>query len=287
MNDYESRKQEKIDRLRERAAKADREAESRFGTAREIGSHIPLGQPILVGHHSEGRHRRDLKRIDSNMRKGSEAFDKANRLRGRADSTECNTDIMSDDPEAIVLLEAKIESATKARDEAKRINREYRKAKGDLSKMDLSDEMRARVEKGVELAKTYMGGRFRMDVSGLTANIRRLEGRLNELKAMEERADTLEITGDGWAIEEHPEEGRIWVTFDKKPPRETSQLVRSYGFTWSPRRKASVRKLTANALRGAKRLAEALSPATERIDFGVVQVTLEAPKTVVGREEVT
>jgi len=38
---------------------------------------IPMGQPILVGHHSEGRHRRDLKRIDSGMRKAIEESEKA------------------------------------------------------------------------------------------------------------------------------------------------------------------------------------------------------------------
>ena len=38
---------------------------------------IPMGQPIIVGHHSEGRHRRDLKRIDSNMQKSIEESKKA------------------------------------------------------------------------------------------------------------------------------------------------------------------------------------------------------------------
>lgn len=52
------------------AGKLSAEADRRFGAARAIGDHIPFGQPILVGHHSEGRHRRDLARIDSNMRAG-------------------------------------------------------------------------------------------------------------------------------------------------------------------------------------------------------------------------
>jgi hypothetical protein len=34
---------------------------------------IPFGQPILVGHHSEGRARRDQGRIESGMRAGVES----------------------------------------------------------------------------------------------------------------------------------------------------------------------------------------------------------------------
>lgn len=56
-------------------AKADRragEAAARLGAARQTYDMIPLGQPILVGHHSEARHRRDLARAENNMRKGME-----------------------------------------------------------------------------------------------------------------------------------------------------------------------------------------------------------------------
>lgn len=45
--------------------------------ANSIMSMIPPGQPILVGHHSERRHRRDLERIDSGMRKSIEESKKS------------------------------------------------------------------------------------------------------------------------------------------------------------------------------------------------------------------
>lgn len=38
---------------------------------------IPMGQPILVGHHSEGYHRRHIGRMNSNMEKGLEELKKA------------------------------------------------------------------------------------------------------------------------------------------------------------------------------------------------------------------
>jgi hypothetical protein len=52
-------------------AKAERLAEqsrTAYDTTRQLADMIPLGQPILVGHHSEGRHRRDLDKIDRGMR---------------------------------------------------------------------------------------------------------------------------------------------------------------------------------------------------------------------------
>ena len=69
---------------------------------------IPLGQPILVGHHSEKRHRRDLKRIDEYFAKAKEHHDKAEYFRRRAAAAESNVIIFSDDPDATEKLVDKI-----------------------------------------------------------------------------------------------------------------------------------------------------------------------------------
>jgi hypothetical protein len=52
-------------------------ADARFSASHAITGSYPMGQPVLVGHHSEGRHRRDLERADSHMRKGIEELGKA------------------------------------------------------------------------------------------------------------------------------------------------------------------------------------------------------------------
>jgi Domain of unknown function (DUF3560) len=85
MNEYEEKQQARRERYEERADKAEREARERFGRAQGIGSMIPFDQPILVGHHSEGRHRRDLDRIDRNMRAGVDLSKKAEYYRNKAD----------------------------------------------------------------------------------------------------------------------------------------------------------------------------------------------------------
>jgi hypothetical protein len=62
--DRAGRSAARADRLTERAATLQASGEAGWAAAREFASRIPFGQPILVGHHSEGRHRRDLARID-------------------------------------------------------------------------------------------------------------------------------------------------------------------------------------------------------------------------------
>ncbi|MFF0629758.1 DUF3560 domain-containing protein [Streptomyces sp. NPDC004296] len=69
------REAEKYERAEERAEKFDEwasnasaRADSAWKAGHRIADGIPFGQPILVGHHSERRARRDAERIDSAMR---------------------------------------------------------------------------------------------------------------------------------------------------------------------------------------------------------------------------
>ncbi len=75
----------KAEYMADKAEKHREESNRRFETAHKIGDMIPFGQPILVGHHSEGRHRRDLERIDSNMGKSVEEQKKAEEYQRRAE----------------------------------------------------------------------------------------------------------------------------------------------------------------------------------------------------------
>lgn len=82
---------ERAEQLNARAERAERLAASREASAHQIADGIPLGQPILVGHHSEGRHRRDLARMNSNQEKAYELRQKADGLRHAAATAEANT----------------------------------------------------------------------------------------------------------------------------------------------------------------------------------------------------
>lgn len=62
MNDYEERKQARIDRYREKAEKARQQSSQLSHESVSMLEHIPPGQSILVGHHSERGHRKMLER---------------------------------------------------------------------------------------------------------------------------------------------------------------------------------------------------------------------------------
>jgi hypothetical protein len=52
-------------------------SDKHYNVAKYILSYIPMGQPVLVGHHSEARHRRDLEKVENNMDKFCDALDKS------------------------------------------------------------------------------------------------------------------------------------------------------------------------------------------------------------------
>lgn len=129
MTTYRERRLRRAERLREWSATNERKSEQRGAVADEIMSYIPMGQPILVGHHSERRHRKDLERIESGIRTSFELGDKAADQARRADAIEAAAAgaIYDDDPDAIEALSAKIARMEAKRDEMKAANAEYRK----------------------------------------------------------------------------------------------------------------------------------------------------------------
>src|SRR6266568_6799609 len=99
---YRERRLAKATRYQEWAAKREAKAETAYNTAHKIIEMIPPGQPILTGHHSERRHRRDLERHDANMRRSTENSKKADEMRNKADNivAVASNAIYSDDPDA-------------------------------------------------------------------------------------------------------------------------------------------------------------------------------------------
>lgn len=63
------RAEERADRFEDYSERRGAEADAARRQVEAITEHIPLGQPILVGHHSERRARKDAERIQNGMRK--------------------------------------------------------------------------------------------------------------------------------------------------------------------------------------------------------------------------
>ena len=96
MNEYEEKRQARIERLRSRSEKAHAEADQRWGIAKQQGE-LLNGQPVLIGHHSEKGHRALINRMASNSRKASEAYQNGKELERRAEAAEKNTAVFSDE----------------------------------------------------------------------------------------------------------------------------------------------------------------------------------------------
>lgn len=127
---YRERRGARADRLREWAARREAKSNAAYEGARRIADGIPLGQPILIGHHSEKHHRRDLERIDNGMRASVEHSKMAESMTSRADNIESAADraIYSDDHDAPERLAERVATLEATRDRYKAVNAIIRKA---------------------------------------------------------------------------------------------------------------------------------------------------------------
>jgi hypothetical protein len=84
------RAEARAERLGERADRTSAAANADYARARQMAEAIPFGQPILVGHHSEGRDRNYRARMGRTYDRAFEGMAEAERLEGRAAAAEAN-----------------------------------------------------------------------------------------------------------------------------------------------------------------------------------------------------
>jgi hypothetical protein len=227
---FELKRQNRIQRLKERADRKRQEGEMRFKRADEIASFIPPGQPILVGHHSEKRHRKDLERIQNSMRKGFSLIETANHLEQRAASSESNDAIFTEDPQAIQKLEAKIEGLEKAQARMKEVNRRIRVGQS-LQDLGISVSAEENLKTPDFLRRV---GFPDYALKNNNANIRRLKARLEAIRKTQTQDTPEEIEVNGIRLVENIELNRIQLFFPGKPAVEVRDKLKSDGFRWSP-----------------------------------------------------
>ena len=129
---YRERRERRADRREEWAEKRSAKQDAAFEGARKLADAIPLGQPILVGHHSEKRARRDAERIHNGMTRGVEHGKMAEHHGAAADTIRRQLDesIYRDDTDELARLEEKRATLTAERDRRKAINVWFRKNAG-------------------------------------------------------------------------------------------------------------------------------------------------------------
>lgn len=223
MNLYEQKQEARRARLEAAADRAHDRAEAGHRRADAIVAAIPFGQPILVGHHSEGRHRADLKRLDQGMRTWINETERAGKLAARADAVGTGG-ISSDDPDALRKLRAELADVEARQTRMVEANKEARAAGRQAP---------------------YAG--FQLSNNG--ANARRIRTRIEQLEARR-ALEPKTTTRAGVTICENVDENRLQMVFPGKPAPEIRAELKARGFRWAPTANAWQRQLN-NAARYA------------------------------------
>ncbi len=172
--------------------------------------------------------------------------------------------ILSGDQDAIEKLEKKLENLKDMQSRMKEANKAIRmknteKGNGLLTDMGYTEEQIK------ELRTPDFCGRVGYPSYALqnnNANIRRIEGRLKELRATKEKG-TLETENKFFKVVENTENMRLQLLFEDKPEPEVREVLRRNGFRWAPSQEAWQRQLNNNARYALERVKEHLEKLQE------------------------
>jgi len=258
MNPYEQKRADRIDRLRERSARLDREAESTHSRAEQMAAVIPFGQPI-ASNSQRGRDIRYRQRIRDTFDKSYELSKEAREVARRAQSAESNTAVSSDDPDAVEKLREKLAASERAVVATKEANKLLRAA-GDNVTGHVIAKVAELLGWAPERAASTLGilrsmGQPTFSTTNVAAEARRLKKRIAEIEAKTSAPDKpAEVIGEV-RIEEA--DNRVRVFFPGKPPEHVRSALKGAGFRWAPSEGAWQRHASNGAWYEANRIATA------------------------------
>ena len=242
--DFKTKQESKIERCLDLAEKNEKLSDQTFSHAKKMASAIPFGQPILVGHHSEKRDRRYRARIENSFNKSIEQQKKSEYYKNKAESIG-TSGILSDDPEALIKLNKKLEVMEKRRETYKAFNREQKKTNTNEAVKKFKNELRARDISTLTHRGDLCGNFSGWPLTNLGAKIRDCKKRIEQIKKMDSMPEINSIIND---IEVKEEDGYINVYFPGKPNEETRAKIKGYGIAlkWSRYKSCWTRKKTAS-----------------------------------------
>jgi hypothetical protein len=232
MNAYEEKKAARIERLHVRAELLTERAGEVEARASKMAEAIPFGQPILVGHYSEGRDRRYREKIRKGFDKAAALSREAADAARRANAAEHNDAVSSDDPDAPDKLRAKLVKLESDHRRMVTFNKALRAGKTDA---ELAAATGLSLGAVSELRQPDFAGRVGFADYMLTnssANIRRIRARVEALEVQSAAPVPEPETIGAVRIEET--ENRVRMSFPGKPAEEFRSRLKSYGFRWSP-----------------------------------------------------
>ena len=250
MEDYARRQESREQRLRKRAENLERKSEEAYASAMGELPDVPVGQPILLGHHSERKHRRALERHDARMRRSVENARDAEKCRESADAVGTGG-ISTVDPEALEKLRAQLQEFEAEHKKRKTVNRIIRKnlpitdcaaVAHQIVSAGLLDEDEAREILGMDAPSRGEIGYPEYMGRNANANIRRLKQRIAGIEALR-AAPPVEHTGAGFSAQ--TANGQLRICFDGgKPSEAIREILKRGAYKWSRTAEAWVRKYT-------------------------------------------
>jgi hypothetical protein len=237
---FNGRKKRRIERYEELSAKHSEVSTAAYNESKKMGDAIPFGQPILVGHHSEGRDRRYRGKIWDKMGQSVKHDATAKYYADKADAAEHNHAISSDDPEAISKIKREIEGLERNQTFMKEGNKIIKNKK--LTKEEKIAALDAAGHDGNSLMNPrwhYAEGYQGYQLSNNNANINRLKKRLEQLQ--QDLIESVELGDTEQTYEQHGltvvharSINRLQLKFNGKPSEQVRSILKSNGFRWAP-----------------------------------------------------
>lgn len=259
--DHQERKEHRISSYEEKAAKANREAVQQDHRARELGSAIPFGQPIMIGHHSEKKHRALVNKIESASHRSAEAQDRADYYQDKAETAAGNNAISGDDPEAANLYKEKLEKLEHSQERMKIVNAYWRKHKTMNGYPGISDTEAAKIDEQMKTAYSWIQKSVPYAdfmLRNNSAEIRRIKEKLDALEKLDGMtAETIKFSGGEMRV--NTDINRVQFIFDSIPSEDIRSFLKSRGFKWAHSEGAWQRQRTVNAVIVARRLISEIS----------------------------
>jgi hypothetical protein len=204
----------------------------------------PPDQPILIGHHSERRHRNALRKSNAAMDKCLRLWREAKETERLAHSAAENAAIRTTDADAIELLTAKKAELEREREWRKAVNEVWR-ANGRPQAADAEGWAAVAAAMEEPLASFDRIRRTSRPSSGLPevpfpayslqnigANIRRVAARIKQVERAQTKPARPERRIGTAAVRDNPNYDSVEIHFNGKPPENVLGLLRRHGFRW-------------------------------------------------------
>lgn len=252
--DYEERKQARIDRLENAAEKARTEAAAKYKKSDELVKDIPFGQPNIAGRSALPRLR---ERSWNALGKAIECNKKAEYYDECAKTAVNNDMISSDDPNCIEKLHEKINKLTEEKEFYKAVNAYFKKHGTCKGFEGVSEEQAANIDGRIEKYHLFEEMPFAsFELTSLNQRIKAAKDRIEKIKKVEAMPNE-KIVYDGLCeIESNTEINRVSIKFNEQQPKYIIDLLLRNGYKWSYTEKQWQRLRTPSAWHCTKMLIE-------------------------------